>query len=127
MERKVLIVDDFQYNLEFEEKVIKSLMKEKAVNITVDIALNVNEALQKITENDIYDAMVIDMNLPDGSGVDIAKAAQEKSKKTKIAALTLYPSDYEEHHSMFDQFLRKPIMPVDYKKNFTHLLDLAEV
>ena len=126
MERKVLIVDDFEYNLEFEEKVIRSLMKEKAVTITVDIALNVNEALKKINENDIYDAMVIDMNLPDGSGIDIAKAALGKSQKTKLAALTLYPSDYEEHHSLFDQFLRKPIMPMDYKKNFRDLLDLAD-
>ncbi len=125
MKRRVLIVDDFEYNLEFEEKVIKSLMKDGDVVITVDVAQNVTDALRKIDENDIYDAMVIDMNLPDGSGLEIARAAMAKSKKTKIAALTLYPSEYEEHHALFDQFLRKPIMPVDYKKNFRALLNLG--
>jgi len=124
MRKRVLIVDDFEYNLEFEEKVIKSLMKETNVVISVDIASSVDEALHKIAQNGVYDAMVVDMNLPDGTGIDIAEAALKKSTKTKIAALTLYPSDYEEYYTLFDQFLRKPIMPTEYKKNFLELLDL---
>ncbi|WP_294951296.1 response regulator [Sulfurovum sp.] len=124
MVRRVLIVDDFEYNLEFEEKVIKSLTKEGNVSIHVDVALNVAEALTKISQNAVYDAMVIDMNLPDGSGSAIAKEALKKNKTTKIAALTLYPEEYENSHALFDLFLRKPIMPMDYKKNFKQLLNL---
>jgi len=124
MKKRVLIVDDFEYNIAFEEKVIISLMEENKVHIEVDMALTVSEALQKIEENREYDAMVIDMNLPDGSGSDIAKAALNKSEETRIAALTLYPEVYQEHKALFDMFLRKPIIPRDYKKKFTYLLDL---
>ena len=124
MEKRILIVDDVEFNIEFEEKVIKSLMDELGIDIEIDTAYTVKEALSNIAENDRYDAMVIDMNLPDGSGVDIAKAARKKSEETRIAALTIYPSQYEDQRCFFDLFLKKPIMPEPYKQNFARLLHL---
>ena len=122
MDKRILIVDDVEFNIEFAKKMIKSLMDEVGVTIQIDTANAVEEALNLITENDRYDAMVIDMNLPDGSGVDIAKAALRKSEETRIAALTIYPSKYEDERCFFDMFLRKPIMPEDFKQNFGRLL-----
>ncbi len=124
MKKRVLIVDDVDFNIEFEEKVIQALMDELKIEIEIDTAYTVKEALNKISENARYDAMVVDMNLPDGSGVEIAKAALAKSEETRIAALTIYPSKYEDQHAFFDLFLRKPIMPSSYKHNFTRLLRL---
>ena len=124
MGKRVLIVDDVEFNIEFEDKVIRSLMDEMGIDIKIDVAYTVEEALKQIAENDRYDAMVVDMNLPDGSGVDIAKAALKKSEETRIAALTIYPSKYEDQQAFFDIFLRKPIMPESYKENFIRLLRL---
>jgi len=124
MEKRILIVDDVEFNIELEEKIIKSFMDELGIDIEINTAYTVEEALSNIAENDRYDAMVIDMNLPDGSGVDIAKAALKKSEKTRIAALTIYPSKYEDQRCFFDLFLRKPIMPEPYKQNFARLLHL---
>jgi len=124
MGKRILIVDDVEFNIEFENKVIKSLMNEMGIDIQIDVAYTVTEALKQIAENERYDAMVIDMNLPDGSGVDIAKAALKKSEETRIAALTIYPSKYEDQKAFFDIFLRKPIMPESYKENFIRLLRL---
>ena len=124
MSKNVLIVDDVEFNIDFEERIIKSLMDEVGVDIHIDKARTVEEALGKISENDRYDAMVIDMNLPDGSGVDIAKAALKKSEETRIAALTIYPSKYDDQRCFFDLFLRKPITPASYKENFARLLRL---
>jgi len=124
MSKRVLIVDDVEFNIEFETKVIKSLIDKLGIDIQIETASTVGEALDKITKNDRYDAMVIDMNLPDGSGVDIAKAALKKSEETRIAALTIYPSKYEDQSCFFDIFLRKPIMPEEYKYNFARLLRL---
>lgn len=124
MDKRILVVDDVEFNIEFEQKVIESLMKELNINIQVDTAYTVEEAISKISENDAYDAMVIDMNLPDGSGVEIAKASHKKSERTRVAALTIYPSKYEDQRAFFDIFMRKPIMPTAYKENFTRLLQL---
>ena len=124
MDKRILIVDDVEFNIEFQKKVIKSLMDDIGATIQINTANTVEESLSLIAENHIYDAMVIDMNLPDGSGVDIAKAALRKSEETRIAALTIYPSKYEDERCFFDIFLRKPIMPEDYRENFGRLLRL---
>jgi len=120
--KRILLVDDVEFNIEFETKVIQAIIKETDLDIDVDTASSVEEALDKITKNDPYDAMVIDMNLPDGDGVDIAKFALKKDDTTRLAALTIYPSLYEHQRAFFDLFLKKPIMPQSYKENFAHLL-----
>jgi len=125
MSKRVLIVDDFKYNLEFEEKVIGLLVKEHNISIEVESAMNVAEARKKIEENPPYDIVIVDINLPDGTGIDIAKEAREKSGQTKIAALTLYPDEYEQASDLFDLLLRKPIMPTTYKQKFEKLLDIV--
>jgi len=121
MSKRILIVDDIDFIVEFEEKVIDALSKDISIKILVDKASNVKDALANI-EKHHYDAMVIDLNLPDGSGIDIAKSAQEKSKDTRIAALTIYPKDYEENNTYFDAFFKKPILPASYKQHVRKLL-----
>jgi len=123
MSKRILIVDDIDFIVEFEEKVIDSLSKDLSVRIIVDKANNVKDALSNI-EKHHYDAMVIDINLPDGSGLEIAKSAQEKSKDTRIAAMTIYPQDYEENNTYFDAFFKKPILPTSYKQYVRKLLHL---
>ncbi len=124
MKKRILIVDDIEFNIEFEEKIIGSLMEEAGIEFHVDTASTVAEAVNYIMGNSPYDAMVIDINLPDGTGVDVAKIARKKNPKTRIAALTIYPSKYERERSYFDLFLKKPIMPEIYKQNFVRLLQL---
>jgi len=125
--KKVLIVDDFAYNLEFEEKLILSIMKEYRIKIHIDTALNVYEAVKKIKEKRGYDVLIVDMNLPDGSGSEVAKEALAQKKQTKIAALTLYPESYQQHQELFDLVIRKPVMPARYKEDFKYLLGLDSV
>ena len=127
MKKRILIVDDIEFNLELEEKIINTLQEEFKIDIEINKADTVKEALTNITQNDVYDAMIIDMNLPDGSGIDIAKAALKKSTKTRIAALTIYPNQYHDQENFFHLFWKKPIMPEPFKENLTHLLQLKQL
>jgi CheY-like chemotaxis protein len=125
MEKKtILIVDDVEFNLDFEEKLIHSFMVELKIPVEVKRAKNVAEAKSAIDEHEPYDAIIIDMNLPDGSGVEVAKAAREKSEKTRLAALTIYPDQYEKERPYFDLFMKKPIMLDSFHQNFLRLLKI---
>jgi len=123
MKKKILIVDDITFNIEFEANLVQSLMDELKQEIEIDSAINIKEALEAI-EKKTYDAILIDINLPDGNGVEIAKAAQAKNDTTRLAGITIFPENYEDIHQYFDLFLKKPIMLDTYKKSFSRLLQV---
>lgn len=121
MDKKILIVDDINFIVDFEKTVLDSLSQELDIKIKVDVANTVTDAIRMINGNK-YDALVLDMNLPDGTGVEVAKVALEKDENIRIAALTIYPNKYEEYRAYFSMFLKKPIMPKSYKENIRQLL-----
>lgn len=120
-EKNILIVDDISFIIDFEKEMLHSLGKDLSLKIKVDSAYTLEEALQKISQNN-YDAVITDINLPDGSGITIAQKAKEKN--IRVAAFTINPYKKEEHDPFFDAFLQKPIMSASYVKNIRHLLNL---
>jgi len=123
MKLHVLILDDFAYNLELEKKVIETFLKGHGRDVRIDLAKSVSEALEFLQKTH-YDAIIVDMNLPDGSGGAVAKSAKEIDPKTVTAALTLYREEYENYKDYFDHFIKKPIPPATYTKHFQWLLAL---
>ena len=123
-QKKILIVDDVDFNINFESKLIKNLMVGYKIHVQIDAANTIKEAVKMIEKHEPFDAMIIDMNLPDGEGVEIAKFAREKSGHTRLAALTIYPDTYEKERAYFDLYLRKPIMVDTFKQNIIRLLKL---
>jgi len=122
MAKKILIVDDIDFILKFEEEILKKLATELQASFEVDMAHNVKEALDYIKDKH-YDIMIVDMHLPDGSGLDIAKALKAQNINTAIAVLSLYP-EKEETQQYFNMILKKPITPSLYKKAIQQLLSL---
>ena len=123
MQKRVLIVDDVEFSRDFEKSLIEKVAKEVGIDLLIDFASSVNEATSKIENNkDGYDYFIIDMNLPDGIGADIAKVAKEFNKDAKIAAMTIYPSRYIKYKKLFDLYLHKPMKPENYKEKLISLL-----
>jgi len=125
MKKKILLIDDVAFTIEFEREIMQAFLKELNVDIHIDVANSVLEALVYIESREPYDAMIIDMNLPDGSGVEIAKAALMKNKETRLCALTIYPSKYIDEGRFFNVFQAKPIVLEEFKENLMYLLQLS--
>ena len=121
MSKRILIVDDVDLILAFEENVIQSVEGDIGFSIIVDKANTVTEAIGLIDLHD-YDLIISDMNLPDGTGTEIAKYSASKNSNTRLAALTIYPQRYELERAYFDAYFKKPILPSVFKDRLRLLL-----
>jgi signal transduction histidine kinase/CheY-like chemotaxis protein len=110
---RILLVEDHADSAEMLAMALRS------AGHVVEVASSVREAVRCLDE--CWDAVISDLGLPDGSGIDVARHCARLVEPPRIRiALSGYgmPSDIESsHHAGFQQHLVKP---VDLKK----LLDL---
>lgn len=78
---KVLLVED---NIQISKNIVRFLALK---NITCDMALDWKDWLNKAL-NTFYDVIILDINLPLMSGLDILKELREKHKNTQVIMLT---------------------------------------
>jgi CheY-like chemotaxis protein len=127
MKKRILVIDDLEYSQMFEKHVINVLMDDLDLDIINDKAYTVNQALDMIQHNETYDAVICDMNLPDGTGSVITKAAKFKNADTGTAAFTIYPNIiYEKERAYCDLFLCKLRMFDSHKNSIASLLQQKE-
>ena len=77
----------------------------------VETASGVNEALRRLEERE-FDLVVTDIRMPDGSGMDVMRAARRVSPATAVIVLTAYGSVPDAVKAMRDgafDYLTKPI------------------
>ena len=77
---KILLVED---DANLREVTQRSLEKERYV---VEIAADYRTALQKIEDYD-YDCILLDIMLPDGSGLDLLEKLKEMHKRENVIIL----------------------------------------
>lgn len=78
---KILIVED---ELEIAESVSSFLMNEKLIT---EHASNLDQALEKVSIFE-YDCIILDLSLPDGSGLDVIRFLKKQSIDTGILILS---------------------------------------
>ena len=107
--RNILLVEDDYVS----QLVIKQICKMKNWNIAV--ASNGKEALE-ILENNKFDLILMDIQMPEISGYDLAKIIREKEKLTEkhipIIATTAYAMETDKEHALnvgMDHYISKPI------------------
>lgn len=82
---KILIVDDHP----LIAKSLESIISDSKVGEVCGIATNVKQALDLIATSH-FDVILLDINLPDGSGLDVCKTISVKYPQLKILALTSF-------------------------------------
>lgn len=101
---KILIVEDDNY---LREITVRSLEKERYV---VSQAPDYRTALQKIEDYD-YDCILLDIMLPDGSGLDLLEELRALGKRTNVIILSAKDSLEDKVNGLelgADDYLPKP-------------------
>jgi DNA-binding NtrC family response regulator len=82
---KILVVDD---EADIRESLDALLSLE---GYEVDLAANANEGTRKL-ESRMYDLVLLDLMMPDRSGMDVLKEVRERDRETPIFMITAYGS-----------------------------------
>ena len=77
---KLLLIEDSQ-------EISNALQRALFTDYSVDLSITGTEGIQKALDND-YDAILLDLNLPDVSGISVCKAIRQANIKTPILVLT---------------------------------------
>jgi two-component system, NarL family, invasion response regulator UvrY len=85
---KVLIADDHEL---FRDG-LKRIFSETDDIVVVAEAVNGSDAIKKIREYE-YDIIVLDINMPDISGLEVLKRIPLKDTKNRTLILSMYPED----------------------------------
>lgn len=109
---KVLVVEDNPLNMELILEILN------ANGITAHEAIDGEEAVKK-AEKEVYDLILMDIELPIMDGVEAAKIIKSKNKKVPIIALTSYAMKGDKERFLaagFDEYISKPIEVSDFMK-----------
>jgi len=119
---KVCIIDDMASNLSTLKKFLKLKGHET-------VTTNSGKEGLSILENEIFDAVILDLHLPEFSGFDIVNALHESGriKDQKIIAFTAAFVDEEKINDLKEKgvrdFLEKPL---DLEKLLTKLEEITK-
>ncbi len=127
---RALIVDDLEINRKIFSKYLKNW------NMENDLACSANEAIslleQSVTSGKAYDIVLIDKQMPDVSGIELASIIKKDATLNNIplvmitSSSALDSSDSDEIIKMgFTGFLTKPYHPLTLKNVVLFALDSA--
>lgn len=116
--KSIFLLDDNATNLKIiQEQLLKANVKVKTFN-------NPNMLISVINELDTFDFGIIDMQMPDKNGVEVAQEIRKRYSNNKLP-LVLFSSIHEledpDDKALFDQFLKKPILQTKLLNNLERL------
>ena len=121
--KKVLLVDDDSVNLLLGKAILEKL------SCSLEIANNGNEAISKLDKGK-YDIILLDIYMPDISGIEVAKylRKKKKDKDTKILALTaaaVKDDIMKFRKNGIDDYLIKPFREINLYNKMCEVLKLT--
>lgn len=113
---RILIVDN-------DRNTVETLKASLAGNkkILAETAFGGKEALEKITAEPAYDLVILDIMMPEVSGVDVcsAMAASEKMKKIPVLAISALPIESKEFQASLGKFNELSVIKGVIEKPFS--------
>ena len=106
----VLLIEDNPADVEFTSEVLASW----EVDHRLTVARDGEEGLAKLTEGDTPDLVLLDLNLPRLSGVEILRRVRENAELSAVPIIVLATSDaerdvLESQRLAADGYMAKPI------------------
>jgi CheY-like chemotaxis protein len=105
-DKSILLVEDTEYNAD----VISEILSSTGVNVKV--AKNGSSAIEQFQKNPDFDLILMDIRLPDISGLDVTRKIKKLKKNIPVIAQTAYASDEDKIRcieSGCQEFISKPI------------------
>ena len=100
---KILLVED---DLQLNNIIKKSLVKKYTVTSVFD-----GESAIELIDNNIYDLFIVDINIPNVSGLDLTKYIRQKDLNTNIIIITA-STELQDFEDAFkngcNEFIKKP-------------------
>jgi len=109
---KILVVEDNPINMELVIEILSSR------GFTVHTANDGEEAVRKI-EKEVYDMVLMDIELPGMNGIETTKIIKAKDKNIRVIALTSYAMKGDKERFLtagFDDYISKPLDISDFLK-----------
>lgn len=115
----VLLVEDDNFNLLFLNEILKK------PNIQLSTAKSCYDALSKYKDGN-YDLILMDISLPDGSGLDVVKEIRKKDNDILILAQSAFVTSNDKEMAIdagCNQFLAKPYNADKIRNTIIELFD----
>jgi len=108
MKKRILVVDDDPAILEYVTQILQSEHE-------VETAANANEAIEKLRTQEPFDLVLLDIELPDGTGYDVLSALRKSSQRdVPVVIVTCETRDEDVlrgYRQGADYYITKPFSP----------------
>jgi len=88
---RIALCDDNSEYLKILKKRVKKYLLEKELKAILDVFDDSDLLAERIEENKGYDAYILDIEMPNVSGIDLAKILRQYSPNAYVIFLTAYP------------------------------------
>ena len=112
MSHNILFIEDYEPAVVTMEFVIEDL------GHSFTHAIDAADAIEKVQNQDgSFDLIMVDYNLPDMRGDELAKQIRKISKDSKIVGFTAEPDNVSEDAAQaFDELVQKSLQPSDIEE-----------
>ncbi len=121
---KILIIDD-----DYDGAVTLKALLMSQEGYEIDVTYNGKLGLEMMKANPNYDLLILDVMMPEFSGVDVCKAMSqdEKLKKIPVLLASALPINSNELEELLDQFKSLVVVKGSIEKPFVVESILAEI